>query len=137
MKQWLPSLNGLRAFEAAGRHLSFSKAAEELHVTPAAISQQIKALEEQLGIKLFRRLNRALELTDHGSLLLPGVSAGFEQIAGAVYRVRAAGERNSVNVETSPGFASKWLLPRLEGFKARHRDIEVRISASMELVDLR
>ncbi|GIT53393.1 MAG: hypothetical protein Ct9H300mP16_05530 [Pseudomonadota bacterium] len=85
----LPPLNALRAFEAAGRHLSFTRAANELHVTPAAISHQIKALESDLGAKLFRRMNRSLQLTEAGQACLPGLREGFDSIAGAVERIRA------------------------------------------------
>ena len=84
MSNRLPPLNALRAFEAAGRHLSLSRAAEELHVTPAAVSHQIKSLEDYLGVKLFRRMNRALLLTDAGQACLPGLRDGFERLAEAV-----------------------------------------------------
>ena len=84
MSERLPPLNALRAFEAAARHLSFARAAQELHVTPSAISHQIKTLEEHLGLPLFRRLNKMLLLTDEGQALLPGLRAGFEQLADAV-----------------------------------------------------
>jgi len=137
MARRLPPLNGLRAFEAAARHLSISAAARELHVTPAAVSQQIKGLEAHLGVALFRRLNRALALTEHGLLLLPGLSDGFDRLGDAVARVRAAYEGGPLNVSTSPAFASKWLIPRLDRFQRQHPDIEVRITASMDLVDFR
>jgi LysR family glycine cleavage system transcriptional activator len=135
MARRLPPLNGLRAFEAAARHLSISRAAAELNVTPAAISQQIKGLEGQLGLMLFRRLNRALALTEHGRLLLPGVSEGFDSLDRAVARLRQAQEGGALNLSTSPSFASKWLIPRLDGFHKAHPDIEVRITAGMDLVD--
>ena len=90
MVRRLPSLNSLRAFEAAARHSSISVAASELNVTPAAISQQIKGLERQLNVNLFRRMNRALTLTEHGRLLLPGLSDGFDQLDNAVDEVRQA-----------------------------------------------
>lgn len=134
MARSLPPLNAIRAFEAAARHLSFSKAAEELHVTPAAISQQIKSLEQHLGAPLFHRLNRALTLTEAGSSLLPGASDGLDILAVSWRRVRQQ-EAGSLDVNTSPGFAAKWLIPRLDRFHTIHPDIEVRITASMELVD--
>lgn len=137
MARRLPPLNGLRAFEVAARHLSISSAAQELNVTPAAVSQQIKGLEAQLGLPLFRRLNRALALTEHGRLLLPGLSEGLDRIAEAVARVRAAQEGGPLTVTTNPSFASKWLIPRIDLFQKSHPGIEVRLMASMELADFR
>lgn len=136
MARRLPPLNGLRAFETAARHLSISAAAE-LNVTPAAVSQQIKGLEGQLGLNLFRRMNRALALTEHGRLLLPGLSDGFDQLDRAVAEVRQAQAGGPLNLSTSPSFAAKWLIPRLDRFQAAHPEIEVRITASMDLVDFR
>jgi LysR family glycine cleavage system transcriptional activator len=132
----LPPLNALRAFEAAARHLSFNAAAEELNVTPAAISHQIKALEADLGVKLFRRLNRAVRLTDAGQACVPGLRDGFERIAEAVARARQGDSVGLLTVTASPAVASKWLVPRLERFRARHPAIDLRIDASMRLVDL-
>ncbi|MFP6747346.1 MAG: transcriptional regulator GcvA [Alphaproteobacteria bacterium] len=137
MARRLPPLNGLRAFETAARHLSISAAAAELNVTPAAVSQQIKGLEGQLGLNLFRRMNRALALTEHGRLLLPGLSDGFDQLDRAVAEVRQAQAGGPLNLSTSPSFAAKWLIPRLDRFQAAHPEIEVRITASMDLVDFR
>jgi LysR family glycine cleavage system transcriptional activator len=131
----LPPLNALRAFEAAARHLSFAEAAAELHVTPAAVSHQIKALEDDLGVKLFRRLNRAVRLTDAGQACLPGLRDGFERIAEAVARARQGDSVGVLTVTSSPGLAAKWLLPRLERFRERHPAIDLRIDASMRLVD--
>jgi len=131
----LPPLNALRAFEAAARHLSFNAAAEELNVTPAAISHQIKALEADLGVKLFRRLNRAVRLTDAGQACVPGLRDGFERIAAAVARARQGDSVGLLTVTASPAIASKWLVPRLERFRARHPDIDLRIDASMRMVD--
>jgi LysR family glycine cleavage system transcriptional activator len=131
----LPPLNALRAFEAAARHLSFAEAAAELHVTPAAISHQIKALEDDLGIKLFRRLNRAVRLTDAGQACLPGLRDGFERIAEAVARARQGESLGVLTVTSSPAIAAKWLVPRLERFRERHPTIDLRIDASMRLVD--
>jgi LysR family glycine cleavage system transcriptional activator len=132
----LPPLNALRAFEAAARHLSFNAAAEELNVTPAAISHQIKALEADLGVKLFKRLNRSVRLTDAGQACLPGLRDGFERIAQAVARARQGDSVGLLTVTASPAVAAKWLVPRLERFRARHPAIDLRIDASMGLVDL-
>jgi LysR family glycine cleavage system transcriptional activator len=132
----LPPLNALRAFEAAARHLSFNAAAEELNVTPAAISHQIKALEADLGVKLFKRLNRAVRLTDAGQACLPGLRDGFERIAEAVARARQGDSVGILTVTASPAVAAKWLVPRLERFRARHPGIDLRIDASMRMVDL-
>jgi LysR family glycine cleavage system transcriptional activator len=128
-------LNAVRAFEAAARHQSFSQAAAELFVTPAAVSQQVKALEAHLGQRLFRRLNRAIVLTPAGQLLLPGFGAGLDNIAEAVGQLQRQREGGPLDINTSPAFASKWLIPRLDDFQQQAPDVEVRITASMELVD--
>ena len=135
MNKRLPPLNALRAFEVAARHLSFSKAAEELHVTPAAISQQIKILENDLGVMLFRRINRGLLLTDNGQLLLPDLNAGFDKLHHAVETVRQNQRYRPLTVTLTPSFASQWLIPRLERFWQKHPTIEVRIDATLRLVD--
>jgi len=131
----LPPLNALRAFEAAARHLSFTKAAAELHVTQAAISHQIKTLEEHLGVSLFQRRNKAVLLTEAGQLCLPGVRDGFARLAEAVDGLRALKTDNVLSVTTSPSFAAKWLVPRLERFRAANPELDVRIDASTQLVD--
>ena len=136
MTRRLPPLNALRAFEAAARHLSFTRAAQELHVTPAAISHQIKALEEHLGQALFRRLNRMLLLTDAGQLLLPSLSEGFDRLAEAVDRLERTRGRGTLVVSIAPSFASKWLVPRLERFAAACPEVDVQVSANMMPVDL-
>ncbi len=135
MSDRLPPLNSLRTFEIAARHLSFRKAAEELHVTPAAISHQIKLLEEQLGVALFHRLTRAIELTEVGRSFLPKLREGFENIALAVERVRAYGRADALTVNVPPSFATKWLMPRLHRFVTANPDIDIRILASMRLMD--
>ena len=135
MARNLPPLNALRAFEAAARHLSFTKAAEELHVTPAAISHQIKALEEQLGVPLFRRLTRALRLTEAGQTALPPMKDGFDKLAEAVDLLRAQEDSGAVTVSLDPSFAAKWLVPRLDRFRAAHPDIDVRLDATDKLTD--
>lgn len=127
--------SALRVFECAARHLSFKLTAEELHVTPAAISLQIKTLEHQLGIKLFNRHSRGLSLTHEATLCLPGLSSGFESIVNSVHRMRSASESSSLTVWTAPSFASKWLVPRLHRFSQAHRDIDLNISGSRELID--
>ncbi|MDZ7747889.1 MAG: transcriptional regulator GcvA [Halofilum sp. (in: g-proteobacteria)] len=137
MSRQLPPLNALRAFEAAGRHLSFSRAAEELHVTPAAVSHQIKSLEQYLGVRLFRRRPHGLLLTEAGQSALPGVSAGFDRLARAVAGVRDAEASRPLTVSVAPSFASKWLVPRLEDFRHRYAGTEVRIDATERMADFR
>ena len=136
MSRRLPPLNALRAFEAAARRLSISKAAEELNVTPAAVSHQVKALEEFLGHALFRRLNRALMLTDAGQILLPGLRDGFDHLALAVEKLSARRDDDSLTISTSPSFAAKWLVPRFDRFRVAHPHIELRIDATDRVVDL-
>jgi LysR family transcriptional regulator, glycine cleavage system transcriptional activator len=132
----LPPLSALRAFEAAARLESFSKAAEELNVTPAAISHQIHALEEDLGVQLFRRLNRQVELTASARVLLPGLTEAFAGIRASVRRLRAHNDTGTLTVTASPSFAAKWLVLRLHRFQEKWPEIDVRISASDEVVDL-
>ncbi len=135
MARQLPPLNSLRAFEAASRHMSFQKAAEELNVTPSALSYQIRQLEDFLQIQLFERLNRSVALTDSGRRLEPGTRDAFEQLHDAVSRVRSVVPGNVLTVTTGPAFAAKWLTPRLHGFLERHPEIDIRISASLKLAD--
>jgi LysR family glycine cleavage system transcriptional activator len=135
MSRRLPPLNSLRAFEAVARHLSISKAAEELSVTPAAVSHQIKTLEDHLGVALFRRDKRNLMLSDAGQACLPGIREGFERLAAAVGEIDSLGLAGILTVSVAPSFAAKWLLPRLDRFQTKHPDIDVRVSASMQLVD--
>lgn len=127
----LPPLNSLRAFEVASRHLSFRKAADELHVTPAAISHQLKALEDYLGVKLFRRANRRVELTPAARAAIPHLQQGFREIAEAVQRLRDSDRGNLLTVSAAPSFAGKWLMPRLHRFVGRFPQIDVRLSARM------
>jgi LysR family glycine cleavage system transcriptional activator len=131
----LPPLNSLRAFEAVGRHLSFSKAANELNVTPGAISQQVRGLEDFLEIKLFKRRNRSIVLTDSGQVFLPLLSDGFSRITEAVDSVRRSQGDEPLTITAAPSFTSKWLIPRLCKFQALHPEIDVRIDASSRLVD--
>jgi len=127
----LPPLNALRAFEAAARHLSFRKAAQELHVTPAAISHQLKALEDYLGVKLFRRANRRVELTPAARAAAAHLHEGFASIFEAVERLREGEAANVLTVSAAPSFAAKWLMPRLHRFVSTHPEIDVRLSARM------
>jgi LysR family glycine cleavage system transcriptional activator len=132
----LPPLAALRAFEASARLQSFSLAARELNVTPAAISHQIHALEQDLGVRLFQRLNRSVALTASARVLLPGLSEAFAQIRASVRRLRAHTDTGTLNITASPSFAAKWLVLRLHRFQERCPEIDVRISATDEVVDL-
>lgn len=128
-------LNALNAFEVAARHESFSKAAEELNVTPAAVSQQIRMLEELLGVQLFHRLNRGLALTGAGKSGLQKLQDGFQSVNEAVQQIRAEPSADSLDVWMAPSFASKWLMPRMHRFVEEHPAIDLRVSASGDLVD--
>jgi LysR family transcriptional regulator, glycine cleavage system transcriptional activator len=136
MNGHLPPLSALRAFEAAARLNSFSRAADELAVTPAAISHQIHALEADLGVRLFNRLSRSVELTASARLLLPGLSEAFAGIQASVRRLRAHNDTGTLTVTASPSLAAKWLVPRLHRFQEQNPDIDVRISATDNVVDL-
>ena len=125
----LPSLNALRAFEVAGRHLSFTRAARELNVTQAAVSHQIKALEAQLGVRLFRRAARGLLLTDTGQAYLADVREAFRRLMQATERLRVRDVAGVLTVSVLPSLASRWLIHRLGGFQERHPEIDVRVSA--------
>ncbi len=131
MPDRLPPLNSLRAFEAASRHMSFQKAAEELHVTPAALSYQIRQLEDHLGLKLFRRLNRAVELTEHGQIIAPGIREGFDRLQQTMRQLARRRSSNVLVVTAGPAFTAKWLTPRLYRFIAKHPEIDARVSASI------
>ena len=136
MNSHLPPLSALRAFEAAARHVSFSKAADELNVTPAAVSHQIHALEQDLGVRLFHRLNRSIELTTSAQILLPGLTEAFAGIQSSVRRLRAHNDTGTLTVTASPSFAAKWLVLRLHRFHDLCPQIDVRISATDEVVEL-
>src|SRR6202008_1216970 len=136
MSGHLPPLSALRAFEAAARQMSFSKAADELHVTPAAVSHQIHALEQDLGVMLFHRMNRAIELTASAQVLLPGLTEAFTGIQSAVRRLRAHNDTGTLTVTASPSIAAKWLVLRLHRFQERCFEVDVRIPATDEIVDL-
>ncbi len=137
MPRRLPPLNSLRSFEAAGRHLSFTKAAQELAVTQAAVSQQVKALEQQLGVNLFKRLPRQLVLTMAGETLLPVVSKSLDQISSAVTAIRDNPGKEKLSVRLAPSFAAKWLSPRLRAFQDENPDIGLVLNHSNKAVDFR
>jgi len=128
-------LNALNAFVVAARLGSFSKAAEEMHVTPAAISQQIRTLEDLLGVTLFHRLNRGLALTDAGQAGLVTLETGFQNVREAVRLMQSSAERNELNIWTSPSFAARWLMPRMHSFIEQNRGMDLRISGSVNLID--
>ena len=129
MASRLPPLNALRAFEASARQLSFTRAAEELFVTQAAISHQIKSLEEHLGIKQFMRKNRSLLLTEEGQSYYLDIKDIFNSIHDATERLLARGAKGAITVSLQPSFAIQWLVPRLNAFNALHPEIDVRIKA--------
>lgn len=135
MTRRLTHLNGIRAFEAAARHMSFAKAAEELGVTPAAVSQQIRTLEDYLGVELFRRTKRAIFLTDTAQAMLPDVREGFDLVAAGLARARVRRSRRQLVVSVTPSVAAKWLMPRLERFIVQHPDVDVRLDTTTRLVD--
>ena len=131
----LPSLNALKAFEAAARHMNFSKAADELNVTPGAVSQQVRQLEDSLGQRLFLRQNNALHLTMAGKSLLPHVRESFSRLLEATNLVRSKNFENILKLSAPPTFTTKWLRPRLAQFQTLHPDLDIRLSASKQLID--
>jgi len=135
MNRRLPSLSALRSFEAAARLQSFKLAAEELSVSATSISHQVRALEEALGVRLFLRKTRAVELTPEGRILLQATSSGLDAIAAGVERLRRD-MRRTVTLSTTPAFAARWLVPRLAAFNAAHPGIALNIQASNQPVDL-
>ena len=132
----LPPLDLLRSFEAAGRHLSFTLAGEELYLTQSAVSRQIQQVEAHLGVPLFERRHRSLELTEAGQLLHRAVVDSLERLRDATARVRATSSLRQVSMTCTNGFASLWLILRLSRFAASHPDVDVRISATMDVLDL-
>ena len=135
MKRSLPPLNGLRAFEAAARHMSFTDAADELSVTQAAISHQVRGLEQRLGLKLFVRRNRSLLLSEAGQAYLPSVRGAFDQLNEATEKLLQKDRGGHLTVTTTASFAMKWVVPRLGGFQRANPEIDVRISTNTGLVD--
>ena len=128
-------LNALRVFEAVATHLSFAEAAESLHVTPAAVSMQIKTLEDYLQVPLFRRTSRAIELTPEAAILLPGVRSGLADLQNAMQLLRQSRSSGTLNISTVASFLQKWLLPRLPQLHDQHADIELRLHTSRRVVD--
>lgn len=137
MRPPLPSLNALRAFEAAARLGSFTAAGRELHVTPSAISHQVRALEEELGVALFERRHRGLALTPAGATAFDASRQALDQLARGLRRVRAARRGPGLTVSVLPSFAASWLVPRLPRFQAEHPGIDLRLHATQALADLR
>ena len=135
VKRRLPPLKALPAFEQAAHHLSFSAAARELNLTHGAISRQMNSLETHLGVRLFRRLNRRIELTDAGSTFLPAARAALDVVEASAARLSAGARQGPLVVSCLPTFMMRWLIPRLYDFNARHPAIDVRLSASSAAVD--
>ncbi|WP_434580917.1 transcriptional regulator GcvA [Pseudomonas sp. Z5-35] len=133
----VPSLNGLKAFESAARHMSFTQAAQELNVTQTAISHQVRRLEDELGVRLFLRLKDGLALTEEGRAYFPGVRSAFRELRDSTQALLDDVRNSALTISTLVSFASKWLLPRLASFQQAHPDIDVRVTASTELVDFR
>jgi LysR family glycine cleavage system transcriptional activator len=131
MANSLPPLTALKVFEAAARHLSLKKAAEELNVTPAAVSHQIQQLEAHLGVRLFRRLHRGIEMTEIAQICIPKLQEGFECMRVAMDRVRDHRGADVLTVGAAPSFSSHWLMPRLHRFVTTHPDIDVQVSTRM------
>ena len=132
----LPPLNALRAFEAAARHLNFSRAADELTVTPGAVSQQIQNLEDYVGAPLFKRTPKGLLLTDAAQTALPALREAFDRLAEAASMLTAAVDGRRLTLTAAPSFAAKWLVPRLGSFEQKHPQVDVWLSAGLDLVDL-
>ena len=131
----LPPLNALRVFEAAARHLSFKEAANELSITQAAVSHQVKSLEDYLGVELFRRSGRGVRLTEAARAALPRLRDGFDALAAAVEQIRERGEETDLAITAPPVFTARWLMPRLADFSRRNPKVEVRVIASSKMVD--
>ncbi len=132
----LPPLTSLRTFVVAARHLSFTRAAEELHVSPAAIGQQIRILEDYVGEQLFHRNTARLRLTDAGRLLMPGLTDAFEGMLEAVAHLAGGARENVIRVSVAPSFAARWLVSRLERLRHSVPDLKVQVNASTELADV-
>ena len=132
----LPNLAFFQGFEAAARTLSFTKAAEELFITQSAVSREIKALEDNLGFKLFERRPRSLALTENGQALYRIATEALDRLQTAIDRLRAETRTHQLSITTTTGFASLWLIPRLRRFTALHPDIDVRLSATTDALNL-
>ena len=133
----LPPLAALRAFEAAARHSSFKRAAEELHVTPTAISHQIRQLEQAIGTPLFERRTRQVVPTPEGHVLLPVLTEGFDSFARAIDGLTRKSRRTTVTLSATPGFTAKWLVPRLAAFRKARPDIDLTLLATLDVVDVK
>jgi LysR family transcriptional regulator, glycine cleavage system transcriptional activator len=133
----LPPLAGLRAFEAAARHLSFKRAAEELHVTPTAISHQVRQLEEAIGVRLFERRTRQVLLTPEGQVLHPVLRDGFDSFARTLDGLTRKQRRTTVTLSATPAFAAKWLVPRIAALRRARPDIDLTLLATLEVVDVK
>jgi LysR family transcriptional regulator, glycine cleavage system transcriptional activator len=131
----LPPLNALRVFEAAARHLSFKEAAAELNITQAAVSHQIKSLEDYLGVQLFKRAGRGVQLTEAARAALPRLREGFDALAAAVETIHLRADETDLEITAPPVFTARWLMPRLADFARREPKIDVRVVASSKMVD--
>ena len=131
----LPPLNALRVFEAAARHLSFKEAANELSITQAAVSHQIKSLEDYLGVQLFKRAGRGVQLTEAARACLPKLREGFESLAAAVETIHLRADETDLQITAPPVFTARWLMPRLADFAKREPRVELRVFGSSKMVD--
>ncbi len=136
MTEPLPPLTALRTFEAAARHESFAQAAEELHVTPAAVSHQVKALEAFVGVELFRRQARGLTITEAGQAAQPLLREGLERFQEGVMRMRTAVKPRHLTISANTSFATMWLISRLDGFRNRHPEVDILLDVSDSIADL-
>jgi LysR family transcriptional regulator, glycine cleavage system transcriptional activator len=136
MSDWIPSLNALRAFEAVCRHKNYARAADELYVTPAAVKQLVHKLEQAVGHKLVERSGRGVSITAPGLAGMESLTSGFAFIETAVERMRKHSDRQRLIVSVEPSFATAWLVPRLERFRAHNADVDVLIDSSLKLADL-
>ena len=136
MNDWLPSLNALRAFEAVSRHLSYLKAAEELHVTPAAVKQLVQKLEDALNTTLVKRQGRGIALTSTGLMGMSDLNNGFRHLSKAVETMRDTQDRRTLTITAEPSFAIAWLIKRIDAFKRKNPEIDVLIDSSMRVMDL-
>lgn len=135
MLDLFPGLRSLRAFDAAARHLSFTKAAAEMNVTPAAISHQIRELEDQIGATLFIRTSRSMHLTREGDILLAASTEAIDHLSAALQRIRKLKNHKQLKISASPSIAAKWLVPRLDRFLAKMPGADVRVDVSSSVID--
>ncbi|HUR42773.1 MAG TPA: transcriptional regulator GcvA [Aestuariivirga sp.] len=135
MLRFIPGLQSLKAFDASARHLSFTKAAAELNVTPAAVSHQIKEIEDQIGVSLFQRTSRTMQLTRQGAILRPAIADALAGLTRALQRLRQLENPTQIRVTASPSIAAKWLVPRLDRFLAAMPGADVRVDVSSTTLD--